>query len=41
MTVFVYLNTSKQLGDVKHVKVFAITDGAETWFDENEYEVLE
>ena len=47
MTVFVYVNTSKQVGDAEHVKVFATTDAAE-WFEENdpegvafEYEVLE
>jgi len=31
MTVFVYVNTSKQVGDAEHVKVFATTDAAETW----------
>jgi len=48
MTVFVYVNTSKQVGDPEHVKVFATIEAAETWFDENdpegvafEYEVLE
>ena len=48
MTVFVYVNTSKQVGDPEHIKVFASTDPAETWFEENdpegaafEYEVLE
>jgi hypothetical protein len=48
MTVFVYVNTSKQVGDAEHVKVFATTDAAEKWFEENdpegvafEYEVLE
>jgi hypothetical protein len=47
MTVFVYVNTSKQVGDVDHIKVFANADAAETWFEENdpegvafEYEVL-
>jgi hypothetical protein len=47
MTVFVYVNTSKQAGDPEHIKVFATTDAAETWFEENdpegvafEYEVL-
>jgi hypothetical protein len=42
MTVFIYVNTSKQVGDVDHLKVFANADAAETWegvaFD---YEVLE
>jgi hypothetical protein len=48
MTVWVYFNTSKQVGDKDHVRVFANTDAAETWFEENapegvafEYEVLE
>ena len=42
------LRTSKQVGDAEHIKVFASTDAAETWFEENdsegvafEYEVLE
>jgi hypothetical protein len=48
MTVLIYVNTSKQVGDVDHLKVFANADAAETWFEENdpegvafEYEVLE
>jgi hypothetical protein len=48
MTVFVYVNTSKQVGDVEQIKVFANADAAETWFKENdpegaafEYQVLE
>ena len=48
MTVLIYVNTSKQVGDVEHIKVFATTDAAETWFEENdpegvafEYQVLE
>ena len=48
MTVFVYVNTSKQVGDIEHIKVFANQDATETWFSENdpedvafEYEVLE
>ena len=43
MTVFVYLNTSKQVDDAEKVT----TDAAEKWFEENdpegvafEYEVL-
>ena len=46
-TVFVYVNTSKQVGDPEHIKVFANADAAEAWFAENdregvafEYEVL-
>ena len=48
MTVWIYVNTSKQVGDAEHIKVFASQDAAETWFEENdpegvafEYEVLE
>ena len=47
-TVFVYVNTSKEVGDVDYIKVFANRDAAERWFEENdpegvafEYEVLE
>jgi NADPH-dependent ferric siderophore reductase len=29
MTVLIYVNTSKQVGDSEHVKVFANTDAAE------------
>ena len=29
MTVFVYINTGKQVGDAEHVKVFANQDAAE------------
>lgn len=31
-TVWAYVNTIKQLGDPKHIKVFATTDTAETRF---------
>ena len=34
MTVFVYVNTSKQVGDREHIRVFATTDAAEKWFEE-------
>ncbi|MCP3459335.1 MULTISPECIES: hypothetical protein [unclassified Bradyrhizobium] len=47
MTVLVYVNTSKRVGDPENVKVFATVDAAERWFEENdpegvafEYEVL-
>ncbi len=47
-TVFVYVNTSKRVGDPDHLKVFANEDAAEKWLQENdpdgvafEYEVLE
>ena len=48
MTVFVYVNTAKQVGDAEHIKVFASVEAAEKWFEENdpqgvafEYEVLD
>jgi hypothetical protein len=48
MTVLIYINTSKQVGDADRLKVFANVDAAEIWFEENdpegvafEYEVLE
>ena len=48
MTVLIYVDTSKQVGDPAHLKVFGNQDAAETWFEENdpegvafEYEVLE
>jgi len=48
MNVLIYGDTSKQVGDPEHIKVFATTDAAEKWFEENdsegvafEYAVLE
>jgi hypothetical protein len=48
MTVLIYVNTSKQVGDPDHLKVFANVDAAETWLQENdpegvafEYDILE
>jgi hypothetical protein len=48
MTVLIYVDTNKPVGDKDHVKVFANQNAAETWFQENdpegvafEYEVLE
>ena len=38
MTVFIYVNTSKQVGDPEHIKIFANQDAAETWFKENDPE---
>jgi hypothetical protein len=38
MTVFVYVNTSKQVGDPEHIKVFATVHAAGTWFEENDPE---
>jgi hypothetical protein len=47
-TIWVYINTAKEVGDVDHIKVFANVDAAEKWFEENdpegvafEYEVIE
>jgi hypothetical protein len=34
MTVLIYLDTSKQVGDPDHLKVFASADAAEAWFAE-------
>jgi hypothetical protein len=48
MTVLIYVDTSKPVGDKDQLKVFANHDAAETRFQENdpegvafEYEVLE
>jgi hypothetical protein len=48
MTVFIHVDTHKQVGDKDHLKVFASQGAAETWFQENdpegvafEYEVME
>jgi hypothetical protein len=38
MTVFVYVDTGKQVGDPDNLKVFANADAAETWFAENDPE---
>jgi hypothetical protein len=38
MTVLIYVNTSKQVGDPEHLKMFANADAAETWFEENDPE---
>jgi hypothetical protein len=46
-TVWIYVDTRKQVGDVDHLKVFADEAAAETWLTENdpegvafEYEVM-
>jgi len=48
MTVWIYVDTSKDVGDKEHFQVFADQAAAEEWFTENdpegvafEYEVLE
>ena len=47
MTVLIYVDTSKQVGDPDHLGVFANADAADAWFAENDpagvafkYEVL-
>jgi hypothetical protein len=37
-TVLIYVDTSKDVGDVDHLKVFASEDAAEQWFEENDPE---
>ena len=48
MTVWIYVDTSKEVGDVDPLKVFATEEAAAKWLAENdlegvafEYEVLE
>jgi hypothetical protein len=36
MTVLIYVDTNKQVGDPNHLKVFANADAAEIWFTEND-----
>jgi hypothetical protein len=36
MTVLIYVNTSKQVGDADHLKMFGNADAVETWFEEND-----
>jgi hypothetical protein len=38
MTAWVYVTTSKQVGDKDHLKVFANEIAAEGWFRENDPE---
>jgi hypothetical protein len=38
MSVFVYVNTSKQVGDPDHLKVFTNRDAAAAWLAENDPE---
>jgi hypothetical protein len=37
-TVLIYVDTSKDVGDVDHLKVFADEEAAEKWFEENDPE---
>jgi hypothetical protein len=38
MKVFIYVDTSKEVGDPDHLKVFANAAAAEAWFTENDPE---
>ena len=38
MNAFVYVDSSKNVGDAEHVRVFANVDAAEMWFEENDPE---
>ena len=37
-TVWIYVDTSKDVGDVDHLKVFATEEAAERWFAEHDPE---
>lgn len=37
-TVWIYVDTNKQVGDVDHLKVFATSDAADEWFKEHDPE---
>ena len=37
-TVWIYVDTSKEVGDVDHLKVFATPELADEWFKENDPE---
>jgi hypothetical protein len=48
MKVWIYINNSREVGDVDHLKVFADEDAAEKWLAENDpqgvafmYDVIE
>jgi len=38
VTVWIYVDTSKDVGDKDHLKVFASETAAEEWFEENDPE---
>jgi hypothetical protein len=38
MSVWVYVDTSRQVGDVEHLRVFATAEAADAWFKENDPE---
>ena len=35
-TVWIYVDTNKEVGDRDHLKVFATADAAEKWFEDND-----
>ncbi len=37
-TVWIYVDTNKEVGDRDHLKVFSNPDAAEEWFKENDPE---
>jgi hypothetical protein len=37
-TVWIYVDTNKEVGDVDHLKVFATPELADEWFQENDPE---
>jgi hypothetical protein len=38
MTVWIYVDTSKQVGDAEHLHVFAGIEAAQRWFEKNDPE---
>ena len=38
MTVWIYINTAKEVADIDHLKVFASEEAAERWFAEHDRE---
>jgi hypothetical protein len=36
MTVWIYVDTRKQIGDKDHLRVFATAEAAEAWFEKND-----
>ena len=38
MSVWVYVDTSREVGDVDHVTIFATAEDADAWFKENDPE---
>lgn len=38
MTVWVYVDTSRDVGDAQHLRVFATAEVADAWFKENDPE---